>query len=214
MITIIMGAPGVGKSTFLALMARKHLKKGIQCFSNYHIDGCKKLNVQYDLGNVLIENGCMLIDESGREHNARNYHSFSREQYDFYTQHRHYKIDHVYLAVQFWDRVDITIRELVQEIYILEPCILKKHFLKLRVVKVKIGIPEEEYEIKEMFYYKSVFAGGLKYYRKKPAFSMFDSWTRDLSLQEKEWELRSEWKRKEPLLKRIKGWSGKSDRNN
>jgi hypothetical protein len=208
-----MGAPGAGKSTFLALMARKHLKKGIQCYSNYHIDGCKKLNVQYDLGNVLIENGCMLIDESGREHNARNYHSFSREQYDFYTQHRHYGIDHVYLAVQYWDRLDITIRELVQEIYILEPCFIRS-LLKLRKVKVSIGIPEEEYEIKEMFKYKSMFAGGLKYYRKKPSYKMFNSWTKDLSLQDKEWELWSEWKRKEPLLKRITGRSGFDAKSN
>jgi hypothetical protein len=76
--------------------------------------GCLKLNVQYDLGNSLIENGEMFIDESGREHNARDFKNFSKAQYDFYTQHRHYKIDHVYLAVQFWDRVDITLRELVK----------------------------------------------------------------------------------------------------
>jgi hypothetical protein len=59
-----------------------------------------------------------------------------------------------------------------------------------------------------------MFAGGLKYYRKKPAYKMFNSWTKDLSLQDKEWELWSEWKRKEPLLKRITGRSGFDAKSN
>src|SRR5690554_5684166 len=125
MITIVMGPPGSGKSTYLALMARKTLKQGRNAWSNYHIKGCKKLDPSFDLGNSLIEHGDLFIDESGREHNARDYRNFTKQQYDFYTQHRHYHIDNIYLAVQFWDRVDITIRELVQEIVILERTIFK-----------------------------------------------------------------------------------------
>lgn len=204
MITIVMGPPRCGKSTYLALMAKKSLNRGIPCYSNYSIRGCYKLDCQHDLGNYIIENGNLLIDESGREHNARDFKSFTRQQYDFYTQHGHYKIDHVYLAVQFWDRVDISIRELVQEIIILEKTMFTP-FIRIRRIKVKIGIPEDKYTIEEMFSYKGILAGGISYMRKRPAWEMYDSWVRDMTLERKPWIEWAEYKKKEPLYQRVKG---------
>ena len=39
-IEIIMGRPGIGKTTYLALMAKKSLRNGIPVYSNVDIAGC------------------------------------------------------------------------------------------------------------------------------------------------------------------------------
>jgi GTPase SAR1 family protein len=42
-IEIVMGKPGVGKSTYCAKVAKQYLDKAVPVWSNYPIKGCLKL---------------------------------------------------------------------------------------------------------------------------------------------------------------------------
>lgn len=200
MITIVMGRPGVGKSTYLALMARKALKKGIKVYSNYHILGCYKIDPNFDFGNILLENGLIIVDEAGREHNSRDWQRFTRECYTFYSQHRHYNLD-IILAVQHWERLDLTIKELVQEIHIVKNTILPG-FIKIKKVFCDIDIIN--HKIEEIYEYISILVGGTRYHLAKPAWRMFDSWERDMSLVTREFYKWGELPKKEGIFHRVK----------
>lgn len=206
MITIVMGAPGQGKSTYLALQAKKSMNKNVPVFSNVNMKGTIKYSVKNDLGISLIEHCNMVLDEAGREINARDYRNFTRDQYNFFSQHRHYMErkennqgrGNIWLGVQFWDRCDISVRELTQKIIVMQPTIFSKWLICAVDVRVRIGVNEQE-KIDEMFtmaHWLEFLTGGRRYYLKKPAWEMFDSWSRDLDLTEQDWQLWSDWKTK------------------
>lgn len=185
MISIVMGKPGAGKSTWLAYTAYKYMKKGIPVWSNVQITGAYKIDLKNDLNTYQIENGLLVIDEAGFEFNARNFKSFSDKLYRFFTMHRHYNID-VILAVQFWDRLDIVLRELVQRIIVVKPTIFKRWFVCSRDINCAIDINEEG-QIIERFSWE-LFITGLKYYPVRKARRLFNSYYKD-NLKEKSWDV-------------------------
>ena len=174
MIHIVMGKPGVGKSTYLAKMAQKKMKKGINVFSNVYIEGAYEITLKSDLNKYLITDGLVIIDEAGFEFNARDFKKFSTELYRFFTMHRHYNLD-VVLAVQFWDRLDIVIRELVRKITVVKPTLLGLWFIRSKDIKCDIDISEEK-QIVELFSWKLF---STRYYYKKSTWHLFDSFYRD-----------------------------------
>lgn len=200
MITIVMGAPGKGKSTYLALMAKKALKKGIKVYSNYHLLGTYKVDPNFDFGNIKLENALIIVDEAGQEHNSRDWQRFSKDCYLFYSQHRHYNLD-IILAVQHWERLDLTIKELVQEIHIVKDTILPK-CIKIKRVGVEIDILDKK--IDEIYYYISILAGGTRWYYAKPAWVLFDSWEQNLNLTTREFYKWGELPKKDNIFKRLK----------
>lgn len=149
MIQIVMGKPGVGKSTYLAHRTVKSLKENRKVYSNVYIEGAYKFQLQ-DLGKFNIESALVIIDEAGFEFNARDFKKFTSELYRFFTMHRHYDLD-IILAVQFWDRLDIVIRELTQRITVVKPFILNKWFMGSKDIKVKIAIDENTKQIIEEY---------------------------------------------------------------
>lgn len=149
MIQIVMGKPGVGKSTYLAYQTAKTLKKGRDVYSNVYIEGSYKLDLR-DLGKWNIESGLVIIDEAGFEFNARDFKKFTSELYRFFTMHRHYDLD-IILAVQFWDRLDIVIRELTQRITVVKPFIFNRWFMASKDIKVRIAIDENTKQIIEEY---------------------------------------------------------------
>lgn len=184
-IWIVMGKTGVGKTTYLALQARKYQKKGVKVYSNVDILGTYKINPKEDLGRYAMEDCLVIIDEAGLEFNSRDFKQFTKDLYKFFTLHRHSRA-HVILSVQFWDRLDIVIRELVHRIFIIQPCFLKG-LMKVVEVGNKIDINEDGV-IVQRFSYVSALIGGLKYFRRKPAYPLFDTHSIE-KLPEKDFEL-------------------------
>lgn len=191
-IEIVMGRPGIGKTTYLALRARQAIKKGIKVYSNVPIAGCYKFSIKNDMMVYNVENALVVIDEAGKEFNAREFRKFTMKMYEFFTLHRHYKL-RVVLAVQFWDRLDIVIRELVQKIYILKPCIINKWYVKIQEVGVDIRVDKEEHKIVEHFYEVHWLIGGVKYMKRSKAFCMFDTYHRE-PLPDKNYEIWTDYK--------------------
>lgn len=171
-IHIVMGKTGIGKTTYLALKAKDYIKKGIPVYSNVPIVGCYKIDAA-DLGKYDIRDCLLIIDEAGLSFNARDYKQFTKNLYGFFTLHRHYRI-HCILSVQFWDRLDIVIRELVHRIFILQPSIFNKQILKCVEVGNKIDIDENGVIVQRFHYIPSLF-GGVKYYIRRFAWSMFET---------------------------------------
>ena len=122
MITCYFGLPGCGKSTMLAKIAAKELRrirKGKSPYkrvlSNYYIAGCDKLHFDM-IGKVDMSNSLILIDEISLDADSRDFKQFNHDLKQFFILHRHYGVDVVY-ATQQYDGVDRKIRELTHNLY-------------------------------------------------------------------------------------------------
>lgn len=122
MITCFFGLPGCGKSTMLAKIAAKELRrirKGKSPYkrvlSNYYIAGCDKLDFS-QIGHVDMSDSLILIDEISLDADSRDFKQFSKDLKQFFILHRHYGVDIVY-ATQQYDGVDRKIRELTHDLY-------------------------------------------------------------------------------------------------
>lgn len=188
MIHIVMGKPGAGKSTYLAIKALEYKKKNKNVYSNVYIDGTYRISLKTDLNVNKLENGLLIIDEAGFEFNARDFKKFTTELYRFFTLHRHYNLD-IILAVQFWDRLDIVIRELVQRITVITPTIFSFIFVRAKDITCSIDISEEG-QIIEKFSWIPFLFGGVKYHYHKRARKLFNSYYQD-DLNVKDFEI---WK--------------------
>lgn len=125
MIKIITGRPGSGKSYFGTRLAYKEMLKGRRIYSNLRISFRKgdKEYTNYNLNKNMIvdfqfpEDSILIIDEAGFWFNSREFKKFKVEDFQFFSQHRHLNID-IYLIVQNIQRIDVSLRELADEIII------------------------------------------------------------------------------------------------
>lgn len=125
MITCFFGLPGAGKSSMLAKIARKEIKrieKGKSHYrmvlSNYYIEGCYEFRFE-DLGVYDMDNCLVLLDELTLDADSRDFKNFNRNLKEFFIMHRHYGVDIVY-ATQQYDGVDKKIRDLTHDLYYLK----------------------------------------------------------------------------------------------
>ena len=117
MITCYFGLPGSGKTTILAKIAQKELKrinkgksKYKQVYTNFYCKDC--YNLQYDyFGKYLIEDSLILFDELTLDADSRNFKQFSEDKKQAFILHRHYNNDIIYFT-QDWQGVDKKIRDL------------------------------------------------------------------------------------------------------
>lgn len=117
MLSIVYGAPGVGKTTFAASLAAKAIAAGVPVWSNVPIKGCRLISVE-DIGLYDISNGLLLIDEAGIEYNNRSFKTnFSPASLRWFKLHRHYNVE-VVIFSQGFDDMDKKLRTLARHLYI------------------------------------------------------------------------------------------------
>lgn len=140
MITCYFGLPGCGKSSFLAKIAKKELKKirhdnklrskkgqavskrrlkskYKRVFSNYYLEGCLQFDFN-DLGLYDFSDSLILLDELTLSADSRDFKKFNQALKEFFILHRHYNIDIIY-ATQQYDGVDKKIRDLTFDLFYL-----------------------------------------------------------------------------------------------
>jgi hypothetical protein len=195
---IVMGKKGTGKTSYFAWIANKYIRLGIPVLTNFYLKGCYKVDIE-DFNRYNIENCVLLYDESGRKLNSRAWNSRQKIKnvednntlgdniYEFNTLARHNHMD-VYYAIQWWERIDNTIRELIDRIYVLKPSIFNMFgCICVDEMGSRISISENEKKPCEEFYWV-FFLFGRRYHNVKQLRSMFNSWEAEKK-PEKIWKL-------------------------
>lgn len=113
---MVFGKKGVGKTTYMSILAHRYHKKGYQIFSNVDIPYAEVININ-TLGHVVPPpDSVLLIDEVGMIWDNRNFKNFRTDVRDYFKYQRHYK-NIVYLFSQTFD-VDVKLRVLTDAMYL------------------------------------------------------------------------------------------------
>ena len=122
MISGYFGVPGCGKTTILAKLAQKELRRirrGRSSYdhvlTNFYCKGCEKIQLS-DYKKFKTTRCLILLDELTLDADSRSFKSFPAEIKEFIVLHRHLCCDIVYF-VQDYSRVDKTIRELTNDLW-------------------------------------------------------------------------------------------------
>lgn len=169
---IYFGVPGSGKTTLAARIVLNNLKQGVVTFSNVPIKGSVLIDSKI-IGQVDISDGDLIIDEAGIEYNNRAYKSLPKEQISWFKYYRHYGIRNVYVFSQSYDDMDITLRRLADQIYVVKRTLIPYLFCTRRI-SVKVGIDDETHQITDMYFFQFL---GFNFYWGFHYWHMFDSWS-------------------------------------
>lgn len=145
---IYFGVPGSGKTTFAAYLAKKRIKRNGLVLSNVNIKGTYEVE-RSDIGNYMIKDCLLLIDEAGIDYNNRNFadkkEKMSKEEIYFYKYHRHYNVD-IAIFSQGYDDMDKKLRTLATRYYIVKKSILPG-FITRKLINKVIGIDDNTKQI-------------------------------------------------------------------
>ncbi|BDF69976.1 hypothetical protein CE91St41_27970 [Oscillospiraceae bacterium] len=174
-LNVYFGVPGSGKTTFAAwltkycgkesriirlcrrqenrvtkaIMKSRFFKRKLPVYSNVPITGAYMLDAKTDIGNFMIQDAKIIIDEAGIEYNNRSYKTFPSEAVYFYKYHRHYKTS-VDVFSQSYDDMDITLRRLAQNFYVVRKSLIPFCVVRRRVRR-KIGVDETTHQIMDLY---------------------------------------------------------------
>lgn len=174
-LNVYFGVPGSGKTTFAAHLTKwalhesgiirwckKHdnalsrlilksgyFKRRIDVYSNVPITGAYQLNAKDDIGNYMIEDAKIIIDEAGIEYNNRSYKTFPQEAIYFYKYHRHYKTS-VDVFSQSFDDMDVTLRRLAQNFYVVRKSLVP-FCVVARRIRRKVGVDDTTKQIADLY---------------------------------------------------------------
>lgn len=179
-INIYFGSPGCGKTTHAAYIVRKCKRRKIPVFSNVPIKGAYLYNPQVDLGVYDISDCVVIIDEASIEFNSRYYKDMSKGIIYFLKMFRHFHIRAIYVYSQAADDMDITLRRLCKNYYM-----IKKIGYWSFIHRIKIKEDVVDGQLVSIYKY----AIGLPKVIFRPLYyRMFDSWSR-IELPKKQFEL-------------------------
>lgn len=160
----IFGLPGSGKSTYLTMIMYKHIKKGWEVYTDDNsvkIDGVKYFdsmalkNGSYlpdgrkghmnEFGEINKENRNIVIffDEIGIVYNNRNFKdNLSQDTLEWWKTHRHKRVK-IYYGSQSYKDMDLKIRSLTDQLYLVKRGILK-NFSVAKPILIKMDIQNNE----------------------------------------------------------------------
>lgn len=181
-----IGVPGSGKTTFAAYLVKKRRKraKKHKCsdlvLSNTPIKGAYKI-YKSDIGQYMIQDCLLIMDEAGIDYNNRNFKTFSDDETYFYKFHRHYNVDIAMFSQDF--DVDVKLRKLATRLFIVQKSFIPG-FIKRRQITKNVGIDPNTKQLIDEYRYVLF---GSKYIYAPKLWKLFDSYSHK-KLPIKEWE--------------------------
>lgn len=192
MVSTYFGLPGSGKTTMLAKLAYDAAYKKKSPYSHIYgnialtgIPNYTKIEAS-DLGQYMLEDCLILIDEGTLQFDNRDYKNFAKNFSEFFLLHRHYRAD-VAIFTQQWDGLDKRIRVVCDRVYYLHKGFLTGWY-KTIVWRIPFGIliPDKHADNGDKYgeivqgYYKPpllsrLFTPNLK---RRKYYPYFDSWER------------------------------------
>lgn len=125
----------------------------------------------------------MIIDEAGVEFNNRDYKAFPKTAIRFFKYHRHYGVS-VDVFSQSFDDMDVTLRRLAQNFYVVRKSMLP-FFVTTKRIRRKVGIDENTHQLVDAYSFGLPILD-TKWIFCPPLWKMFNSYDVD-ELPEKPW---------------------------
>lgn len=186
MITCYFGVPGVGKTSILAKIGVKELrkiKKGKSkykhVYTNFYLKGAEKISFD-DIKNYKLYDSLILFDEITMDADNRHFKSFPTEVRDFFILHRHLGLDIIY-ATQSYDMVDMKIKNLTADLWHMQKSVAPffRNFTYARRVWRKVNINEHTAEMTNGYRYcnfiEAVFVSNFRWSYRPLYYKYFDS---------------------------------------
>lgn len=156
-VTMMVGLPGSGKTTFAASIVKQVIRKNkrskvpIRVFSNVPIKGAFSYSWASDFGNFDMSNSIIILDEAGLDVDNRSWEkNFNRDKVEFLKLLRHYHSKMVVFS-QTWNDCDIKIRSMTGLLYIVKKSIIPFCTVAVPVVR-RIDVDEDTHDFKELYY--------------------------------------------------------------
>lgn len=155
MFDVYFAPPRTGKTTFACALVSKMNKKfrkdpDYHVYSNVPISGAMLVS-KSDIGQFLISDGLLIIDEAGVDFNNRDFKSFGDDRTKFFKYHGHFCLD-VAVFSQSYNDMDKKLRDLATRMWLLRRHPLLPIVVAIRIRK-KIGINEFTKEICDEYYF-------------------------------------------------------------
>lgn len=147
-VTIFFGLPGAGKSCHAAYIYRK-LHRKYTIYSNFPIVGAFPIDIEH-LGVMQLKRPAIVIlDEAGLCLNNRNFKGLSKNAISFFKLCRHYGVK-IVLYSQAYDDMDITVRRLAGDWYLLKRSLIPGFSLCQRIHR-RIGVDDQDHQVKDLY---------------------------------------------------------------
>lgn len=120
MISLYFGLPRCGKTTLAVALAQKASRRR-KVYVNFPVTGLNNVVVvqNSDIGKYDMSGGLIIIDEASIYADSRSYKSFPKNLVEFFCLHGHWQCD-IVLLCQIYNRVDSTIRQLAERVYLVK----------------------------------------------------------------------------------------------
>lgn len=179
-VSIVFGVPGCGKTTLVAMLAKKCQKYGIKCYANVDLYGIPYVRItSADVGKYALTDGVVILDEASVDFNNRDFKNLGKHIILYAKYHRHYRTK-VILLSQSYDDMDITFRRLSDRYYIMRRWLLGCSIMT--PIRRKVGIDETTHQIQDLYDFSPLAILTSGYILRRFYYRYFDSYSTPVDL--------------------------------